>query len=340
MTRLGSWRAAALCAAVALVLVGAAQLSGQVMRFAPVGSIPGPVDQITVLGRHAYLAADYDFTIVDVSSLETPKTVGRHTFPERIWGFSLRPPLVYVAADFFGLGILDVEDPTRPVLRGSLKTPGQAKSVALVGNTALLTDHMSGVDFVDVSNVAKPSALGSFFLEGYARDVASAGAMAYAVDSPTGLYVFDLSKPFDLSKAEPFEPVATRQSVTGSRVIEVSPTPLKSGAQLAVMSGGPALQVFDVSNPRMPQKLASFQVPGGTQRAAIHGSLAYVAAGAEGLQVVDLSTPATPRIVGAYKTPSPARDVAVSDSHIFIVMGKLATRYQSDGEVLILRQSP
>lgn len=340
MTRLCTWRAPALCAMAVVVSVGAAQLSGQAMRFAPVGSIPGPVDQITVLGRHAYLAADYDFTIVDVSTLETPKTVGRHTFPEKIWGFSLRPPLVYVAADFFGLGILDLEDPTRPVLRGSLKTRGQAKGVALVGTTALLTDHMTGVDFVDVSNVAKPSALGSYFLDGYARDVASAGLMAYAVDSPTGLYVFDLSKPFDLSKAEPFEPVATQQSVTGSRVIEVSTMPVKSGAQLAVMAGGPALQVFDVSNPRMPRKLASFPVPGGTQRASIHGGLVYVAAGAEGLQVVDLSTPEKPRIVGTYKTPSPARDVAVSDSHVFIVMGKVATRYQGDGEVLILRQDP
>jgi hypothetical protein len=134
--------------------------------------------------------------------------------------------------------------------------------------------------------------------------------------------------------------VASQQSVSGSRFIDVAPAPQAHGEQIAVMAGGPALQVYDVSKPRAPRKLASFRVPGGTQRAALAGSLAYVAAGTEGLQVVDLSAPATPRIVGAYKTPAPARDVAVADSLVFVVMGKLATRYQGDGEVLILRQSP
>ncbi len=340
---IGVWlRGAAACGVIALLAaIDLAPLAGQTLRFTPAGSIPGPVDQVTVQGRFAYLAADREFKIVDVSTHAAPKLVGAYTFPEKIWGISLRLPLVYVAADFFGLGILDISDPARPTLRGSLKMPGQAKAVALVGTTALLTDHVAGVDFVDVADTAKPTSLGSAFLDGYARDVVSVGTTAYAVDSPTGLYVFDLSKPFDRSKAEPFEPVASQQSVTGSRVIDVAPAPQASGVHLAVMTGGPALQVYDVANPKMPHKLASLSVPGGTQRAALRGSLAYVAAGPEGLQVVDLSTPAQPKIVAVYKTPSPARDVAVGDDGlVFVVMGKVATRYQGDGEVMILRQNP
>lgn len=58
-----------------------------------------------------------------------------------------------------------------------------------------------------------------------------------------------------------------------------------------------------------------------------------------GQKVVDLSTPAQPRIVASYRTPAPARDLAVADGHAFIVMGKVATRYQDDGGVLILRQN-
>jgi hypothetical protein len=213
--------------------------------------------------------------------------------------------------------------------------------VTVVGTTALLTDHVAGVDFVDVANTAKPTSLGTFFLDGYARDVTSAGTTAYAVDSPTGLYVFDLSKPFDMSKDEPFEPVASQQSVTGSRVVDVAPAPGPSGVHLAVMTGGPELQVYDVANQKMPRKLASFPVPGGTQRAELRGSLAYVAAAAEGLQVVDLSTPAKPKIVAAYKTPLPARDVWIAeDGLVFVAMGKIATRYQGDGEVMILRRNP
>jgi hypothetical protein len=54
------------------------------------------------------------------------------------------------------------------VLRGALKTPGQAKNVAIVGSTALVADHMSEVDIIDVSNAARPVNRGSFFVEGYA----------------------------------------------------------------------------------------------------------------------------------------------------------------------------
>jgi hypothetical protein len=301
--------------------------------------VPGPADRVDVRGNYAYIAADEAFIIVDISNPAAPKRVGSYTFPEKIWNFTIVKELAYVAADFFGLGILDLSDVTRPVLRGSLKTPGQAKAVALVGTTALLTDHMAGVDFVDVSDVSKPASLGSFFLDGYARDVVAAGSMAYAVDSPTGLYVFDLSKPAELSKPEPFEPVSAQQSVIGSRVIDVAPPPSGPGPHLAVMAGGPALQVYDVSDPRAPRKLASYPVAGGTQRAVLAGHLAYVAAGAEGLQVVDLSTPAQPRIVGAYKTPMPARGVAVAGPLVLVAMGKLATRYQGDGEVIILRKN-
>ena len=69
-------------------------------------------------------------------------------------------------------------------------------------------------------------------------------------------------------------------------------------------------------------------------------SVARMVLETEGLQVVDLSSPASPKIVGAYKTPVSARDVAVADDGlVFVVMGKVATRYQGDGEVMILRQN-
>ena len=82
-----------------------------------------------------------------------------------------------------------------PALRGSIKTPGQSKNVAVFAGKAVVSDHVSGVDHFDVSDPAKPTYLDSYYLDGYSKDVTVAGSMAYAVDTPTGLYVFDLSKP-------------------------------------------------------------------------------------------------------------------------------------------------
>jgi hypothetical protein len=332
VTVLACWAAIAACAAV--------PSSAQAVNFAPVGSILLPADLIEVHGGLAYVAVGKTLTLIDVSNPAAPKRGGAYTFPEKIWGFRVVGSLVYVAADFFGLGILDVSNAAAPALRGSFKTPGQAKSVAVFGTRAAVADHMSGVDFIDVSNLAKPVSLGSFYLDGYARDVAASGPVTYAVDSPTGLYVFDLSKP------GPFEAVSTQQSATAPGSIDVSEASATAGPKVAVLVGSGSLQVYDVTNPTAPVKAATYRTPSGRPlRVSVKGSLAYVADGPEGLQLVDLSAPAAPRLVASYKTARPARDVAVAGSLVFVIVGDLgrdtATRAHLDGgEVLILRQTP
>jgi hypothetical protein len=316
--------------------LSAVLLAQPFITFTRVGSIPGPAELVEVQGDLACIAAEHTLTLYDVADPASPRRVGAYSFPEKVWGFRLVGSLVYVAADFFGLGILDVSNPAAPVLRGSVKTPGQAKNVALVGTRALVADHMSGVDFIDVSDVSKPSPLGSFFLDGYARDVVSAGSLAYAVDSPAGLYVFDLSKP-----GPTWEPVGTDQSANATRFVELAEVGKGQSRRIAVMPGAGLLQLYDVSNPASPAKITAYKTPGAAQRAAVRGHLVYVADGREGLQVVDLSDPARPVIVGAHKTATPARDVAVSGTLVFVLTGNFSRPGQpeSGGEVVILRQS-
>lgn len=329
------WAAAVLCAA-ALSAGTADPLAAQSLSFTPVGSIPGPANLIEVHDGRAYVIGGETLTLVDVSNPAQPRRLGAYTFPEKIWGIRVVHPLVYVAADFFGFGILDVSNPAAPTLRGSLKTPGQAKNVAVFGTKAAVADHMSGVDFIDASDAAKPVLMGSFYLDGYARDVAASGSVAYAVDAPTGLYVFDLSKP------DPIEPVSTQQSARAPGSLVVS-DPSAPGQKIAVLVGGGALQLYDLSKPEAPVRISSHPTSGrGGARAALVGSRVYVADSGTGLQVVDVSKAQSPRVIGAYETSTPARDVAVAGSHVFVVVGAAAEepRKFKDQEVLILRQTP
>jgi hypothetical protein len=315
-----------------IALWSAAAPLAQNLQFVQVSTIPGAADRLDVKGRFAYLAAGKTLTVVDVSNPAAPKRTGSYEAPEKIWGFRVVGSLVYLAADFFGLGIVEVSENGSPTLRGSVKTPGQAKNVTVVGTRALVADHMSGVDHIDVSNAAKPVTLGSFFLDGYARDVVSSGSLAYAVDAPTGLYIFDLSKP------GPLEPIASVQSATApGSILVVDDT--GRGHKLALMVGGGALQVYDVSNPAAPTRAAAFKTPSGRPlRATYSDGLAYVADGREGLQIVDLSTPSMPRLIGGFKTSNPARDVAVANSHVFVATAA-GEREAEHGEVLVLRQT-
>ena len=181
---------------------------------------------------------------------------------------------------------------------------------------------MEGVVEVNIANPAKASSPGSFFLDGYARDVVAAGPIAFAVDSPTGLYIFDLSKP------GPLEPVASLQTGNALRTVDVT---TDGGPRIVVAMGGGTLQLYDVSKPAAPVRLAPFKTAGGAQRVALKGRRAYVADGAAGVTVVDLSNPASPAIVGTHKTSAAARDVAAHGSLVLVAL--------TNGNVEILQET-
>jgi hypothetical protein len=294
------------------------------LTFTPIGTLPIQADTVKLQGGLAYVASGRTLSIFDVSQPAAPKALGSHTFPEEIWSFRLQGQTAYVGVNFFGLGVLDVSTPSKPVLRGSFKTPGQAKTGAAFGNRALVIDHMEGVVEVDLSNPAKMTSPGSFFLDGYGRDVVTSGPLAFAVDSPTGFYVFDLARP------GPLEPIASLQTGTALRTVEVSGA--EGEARIAVAVGGGMLQVYDVSNPSKPVQAAPYKTPGAAQRVTLKGRRAYVADGAAGVQVVDLANPAAPAIVGTFKTATAARDVAAADGLVLVAV--------ANADVIVLRETP
>ena len=323
-------RAAALAAVACLACAAAA--TGQTVEYDEVARLPGPVDLVKLDGRRAYVVTDRTLTVFDLSDLTAPRRHGSYTFPEKIWGFVVADGLVYVAADFFGLGILDVSDPDSPQLLGSVKTPGQVKDVDVSGTTAVLADHMSGVDLVDVSDLRAPETLGSVYLDGYSRDVAVLGPLAYAVDDPTGFYVLDLQE------TGSWEPTSAIQSADGPRMVQVSET---AEPPLAVLLGHGTLQIYDLSDPASPAFRSAYATPGAALRVALDGQRAYVADGELGMLVVGLENPAAPRVVGSHRPSQAVRDVAVDGDLALLAVGTMPTgirRSMGDGEVIVLRR--
>ena len=328
--------------------VGNVALSAQTLTFTRVGVIEGPIDLVRAEGTFAYIARGDTLTVFDISEPAAPAQRGSHVFPEKIWGFTVAGAVAYVAAGHSGFWILDVSNAESPTLRGSIKTPGQAKNVAVSGTMAAVADHMSGVDVIDFSTPAEPVLVGSVYTDGYARDVAMFGSQVYAVDNPTGFYVLDLSRP------DPLEPVASLQSASAPRLVEVldaNPNivvlvggvpydPLRAlRREPAAAGGGATLQIYDVSDPASPVHVVTYSTPGDAQRVDVRGMLAFVADGSEGLTVLDLSTPSAPQLVGAFTIGSAARDVAVADTAVLVLAGTLrrGSQSQDDGNVIILR---
>ena len=314
--------------------------AAQRVTFTPVGSLRVPAGTIKLQGQYAYVAEESTLTIVDFSNPASPTRVGTYTLPARIWGFNVSGAFAYVAADLWGIGIIDVSNPAAPMLRGSFKTRGQAHAIDVWGTTALVADHMQGIAFFDVSNPALLRPVGSVFLDGYPRHVAVLGSLAYAVDSPNGFYVIDPSKP-------PLDPLGSLQALDSFfgrfASIAIADIPGAPARKVAVVTGARQLQIYDVSRPSAPALLSRYSTPGGGDRMAMNGKVAYIADLAQGLQVVDLSTPEKPQTIGEYKTTKPALDVALAGPLVFVTSGAqreaVSGRIQGD-ELLILRQNP
>ena len=319
------------CVLIALIVFAMYEppvADAQAVTLTQVGTIPGPVEHVRVQGDFAYVSRHTDFTIWDVSNPASPTRQGTVQMPEEIWGFRVRGDRAFVGANFSGVAIVDISDPTAPRVLSNHKTLGQAKIGAVYENRVVLIDHMEGMVMVDISDEAAPTGAGSFFLDGYARDVVTSGRMAYATDSPTGLYVFDLSRP-----GEP-DPVGVLHAPAAPRAIEVQrevgePSGILAGA------GGGHLQIYDATDPVAPVKSATFETPGRAARVAMAGSHVFVADTDAGVTIVDISTPSAPTAAGSFMTDAPARDIAATATHVFVVVGA-GERQEGETEVQIL----
>jgi hypothetical protein len=95
----------------------------------------------------------------------------------------------YVADDDSGLQVIDITDPTFPMIIGSVDTPGSACDVAVVGTFAYVADGESGLQVIDITDPASPQLLGGVEVPDYASDVATAGTFVYVADYDSGLQI-------------------------------------------------------------------------------------------------------------------------------------------------------
>ena len=128
-----------------------------------------------------HLASDY--TDVAISSTDAP-----HLYAASDWGFE----------------IFSLTEPTEPVRIAEIVTPGQARSIAVDGETAYVADGTAGVHVIDISIPTAPKVVKT--LGGFtdARKVQTAGDNLYVLGTERGTPRFQskrcpvMSKQLDL----------------------------------------------------------------------------------------------------------------------------------------------
>jgi hypothetical protein len=187
--------------------------------------------------------------------------------------------------------------PAATFLRPAAMNLSEANGVAVVGNTAYLTDR-TGLRLWDVTNPALPQELGFYPAEGASGMVVD-GAVAYLLAGGQ-LHLVDISDP-----AAPRR-IGLYSLPDGARYLAVA-------SQKAYLGAGQAgLIILDISDPVAIRELS--RSAGDIGQVAVLGSTVYAVDSVDGLRLFDVSDPAQPHLLGAFRPDEPITDLIVAPS--------------------------
>jgi len=301
----------------------------------------GSALDVVAVGDYAYVAFGVaGLSIFDVSG-EAPYLISNFPLPEHVRDVDLWSGYAFVSGHADALYIVDVSDPSQPLLVSTFETPWFAASgtpfweVDVEDGWAYIVADDQGMITVDISQPENP-VLGATVETAYhATNVAVYKGYAYVVDRATGLYIFDVGDPSN-----------------PALVSQVNPLPGNADWYDFVISAGYAfvlieedafynvddefkLAVFDLNDPIEPALKSYLTIDWFPflPHLAVVGGTAYIASGASGVQLVDVADPENPQLLDVFDTAGEAIGV---DS----IPGKLLIADGAEGFVLVDAPGP
>jgi hypothetical protein len=323
------------------------------------GSIPTSLraEDLVVVGTKVYLTDGLGLRIAEISNPWNPQIVGTLPLSYPI-AVAVHGDLAYVSKlgtwDLGFLFVVDVSDPTNPVLLSEIAVESMITQLQIDGNR--LYGSSEGIEVFDISVPIDPIHLGRMHTLqsprgfGIRDDVFLApvnvgpGIQSVDVSNPTApeplgslaLPIFSMAALVRGDLAYIGNDLGLGNGYGNLFVIDVSdpssPSQIgalatwtvlgigaMSGNYLALGCGDSGVRIVDVSNPAAPTIVGARNTPGQASRIAVSGSHAFIADAWAGLQIMTVANPANPQIVGTYATSGSAVDVAVEGSRAYVV---------------------
>ena len=158
---------------------------------------------VKVRGNIAYVATGNSLELVNVSNPAAMIQASSIGLGGTAWALDVDSTrnLAAVAAGSGGAALIDVSNPSTPVVKGTAST-GDARCVAIRNNTLIVGDYNVSTTLVDITNQASPHIVTSanLSLGGRDLDIALSGSFALAADVffVNGVPIFDISDPTQL----------------------------------------------------------------------------------------------------------------------------------------------
>ena len=236
----------------------------------------------------------------------------------------------YVAATV-GLRILNVKNPARPRLLGTLVVPGSANDVVVEALAAprraprrakpspvyaYLAAGNTGVVIADVTDPRHPKRIARIDTEGAAKAVALDRHDLYVADGSNGVVIYDVT---DRRHPQRRTTVKVGAYARGIAVY---------GRWVYVACGRDGLVVFESHRYgkrryAWPKPFSRYKLPGNVRSFAFGpGRTLYVAAGEAGVHVIDARRPQKLRVVSTLRTKDFAHGVSAWGAQVAVAAGE------------------
>jgi hypothetical protein len=299
---------------------------------------------LDVSGSYLYVADDASLKILNIANPSQPELVGECNIPNN--GRYIRSVVVhgsyaYVAADYYGVRIINVEDPSEPYQVGMFQCTAEDLRIAwpylfvasyeflvldisnptspiqigccpddsyinnridILGNLAFTSDSDYEINIIDISVPQTPTFLSQWYLPEFPYNICAYGSKIY-VPTETRIIIYDIQNP-----AAP--------TITGS--LSSNAVSIDVMNDIAYVCEGGGLLVVDVSDSSNPQEIAALDRTGSIFDVAVFDSYMYLPITGHGLRIFDISTPMTPIEVGAYESDRQTSKIDISGDYVYL----------------------
>ena len=306
--------------------------------------VNGTTSSILVHNQYLYVTANIDgVRIFDLTNPSQPVEVSSVVCPGRSKKLSINGNLAYVATSDSGVFVVDISNPLSPVSIGRNNTPATSVSSYPNGTFLYATDRLMTVDF---STVATPVETRLAYRYGTTRKVVIKDSLAYLASDDFGIRIFNIANPSvptlvgeyrSLNKANDLLVAgnfAYFANSTTLRVIDISnpSNPVQVASQaisrwitgltlsnqyLYVGTETDSIQIFNVSEPRMPTFVRKFDH--WTTDLSAEGPFLYTCDGSA-IHFYELLNPAAPVLVSSfYPNHLSSSTITIRDFYLYAV---------------------
>ena len=227
---------------------------------------PGYAYGIAVSGSYAYVTEVLPgrVQVIDIRDPFNPSITASLPISGYAYGIAVSGSYAYVVVWETGLVILDVSNPSNPIIIASLSKP-YLMEVFVNDTYAYVTGNDKDFSIVDISSPGNPTIVGSINTPGRTGGVFVSGTYAYVADTDTGFYVISIENP-----ANPH--------IVGSILMAAAAREVYVSGSYAYVGGqNTGLNIVDITNPTNPIIVGSVGSPPYYPRAIdLSGSYAYV----------------------------------------------------------------